>query len=434
MAHSCLRRSWLLAELGAVLDYNCRAWTGGLLEPAGGLARTSSCCGRSPAAGAASWKERYGGASAWPRASRAVARQSKSSAGTTHGYPEPPAAAPRRRPMLHVAGGIERLQRPRRAAARRNPRYGSSSYRLTGREMARSPLRAGTGRERVGDRRPSCANGIAPRLGRRGRTGRRPAATLTVLQGGPRTWQLPSRGRSLYERLTHGGLRDRRAALWHNGSALGVPRRPSARLARAPRRPGRSSSRGRGQPARAGPGARIARSLGRTIAAVPGRVTFAGLPAAVHVLLQEGSAPDPRGRVTCSSCSSTSSGRRRCRRCRAGPRSAGLEPRLQRMPREGRWPAWTHPGQADRRARRSRRAAAGRSASWRLLGPAGARRRRSLCSRVRRSPAGEGPRAARCRLSARPPPTRSRSMLPSGSARSFQIIDELTSEARARDE
>lgn len=265
----CRRRSWLLGELSAILDLNCRADgrlfdllaldDGELIKALGGRRRAelqrnyaSFRAGRLPDACEAAELCMHDGR--YPRELSATGLC----------------------PMLHVEGGLERLH-----------------------ELTRLPVVAILGTTRASDYGRATASDLAHGLSASGVTVAGPlsggiAATALAgaLEGGGGTLAISGSGldvapavrrRALRSQLTHGGCAASALACGVDGLRWGVAsaERTLAALAtitlvvEAHERPRELAA------------ARIARSLGRTVAAVPGRVTSAAARGC-HELLRDG--------------------------------------------------------------------------------------------------------------------------------------------------
>lgn len=265
----CRRRSWLLGELSPILDLNCRA--GGrlfellelddaeLVQALGGRRR-------------AELQRGYAGF----RADRLPCEREVAELCTHDGrYPRELSAAGFC-PMLNVEGGLDRLH-----------------------ELTRRPVVAVLGTTRASDYGRAAASDLARGLAVSGVTvagplsGGVPAAALAgALEGGGGTLAICANGlnvapvarrRAMRSQLLHGGCAVSALACGVDGRRWGVAsaERLLAALAvvtlvvEAHERPRELAA------------ARIAQSLGRTVAAVPGRVTS---PAAsgCHALLRDG--------------------------------------------------------------------------------------------------------------------------------------------------
>jgi DNA processing protein len=265
----CRRRSWLLGELSAILDLNCRA-DGRLFEllalddrelmqALGGRRR-------------AELQQSY---------ARFRADRLPHACGVAElcmhdeRYPHELSAAGAC-PMLHVAGGLERLH-----------------------ELARRPVVAIVGTTRASDYGRATASDIARGLAASGGTvagllsgGIAAAALAGALEGGGGTLAAcgsgldvapATRRRALRSQLMHGGCAVSALECGVDGRRWGVAsaERTLAALAtvtlvvEAHERPRELAV------------ARIARSLDKTVAAVPGRVTSAAA-SGCHVLLRDG--------------------------------------------------------------------------------------------------------------------------------------------------
>jgi DNA processing protein len=265
----CRRRSWLLAELSPILDLNCRAdgrlfellalGDGELVQALGGRRR-------------AELQRRYASfRTSPPPYSREVAELCMHD----ERYPRELSAVGIC-PMLHVAGGLERLH-----------------------ELTRQPIVALVGTHRTSDYGRAVASDLARGLAASGVTvagllsgGVASAALAGALEGSGGTLTVAGSGldvapavrlRALRSQLTHGGCAVSALAAGVDGRRWGVASAERTLVAlaavtlvvEAHERPRELAAAG------------IARSLGRTVAAVPGRVTS---PAAsgCHALLRDG--------------------------------------------------------------------------------------------------------------------------------------------------
>jgi DNA processing protein len=265
----CLRRSWLLAELSPILDLNCRAdgrlyellalGDGELIQALGGRRRaelrrryTSFCEGRLPVAHGAVELCVHDGRYPRELASSGIC------------------------PMLHVVGGLERL------------------HGLTGR-----PVVAIVGTRRASDYGRAVAGDLARGLSASGvtvaalqRDGVALAALAGAVEGGGGTLSVAGNSldiataaerRSVREQLRHGGCALSELQCGVSGRRWGVvsAERVLAALAtvtlvvEAYDNPRELAA------------ARVARSLDRMLAAVPGRVTSQA-SSGCHALLREG--------------------------------------------------------------------------------------------------------------------------------------------------
>ncbi len=280
----CLRRSWLLAELGAVLDCNCRA-DGRLLEllelddsalmaALGGRRRATleqhHAGFRSSPASSSSGRRRVRHAQWDPADVATVCRHDAR-------YPRRALAA-RGLGALHVLGGCERLRtltgEPVVAFVGRASAsdYGVAVAASLARGLAAAGVIVASGL--TGGIGPAALDG-ALELG---------APTLGVIAGGLDTGA-PARRRVLRERLTRAGCAvaelpcgsPRRRSTVLAGERLLAALADVALVVESEQSPNALA------------GARAASSLGRTVAAVPGRI---GSPGArgPHALLREGGA------------------------------------------------------------------------------------------------------------------------------------------------
>ncbi|HEV2973763.1 MAG TPA: DNA-processing protein DprA [Solirubrobacteraceae bacterium] len=284
----CLRRSWLLAELGAVLDCNCRADARllellelddrALIAALGGRRRAAleqrHATYRRPPAGPSG-----SGSTRAPLGAADVASVCR------HDTRYPPGAlAARGLGALHVLGGLERLQ-----ALAAEPvvafvgRASASDYGVAvAASLARGLAAAGV----------VVASGLAGGIGPAALAGALElgAPTLGVIAGGLDTGA-PARQRVLRERLTRAGCAlaelpcgsPRRRSAVLGGERLLAALADVALVVESEQSPNALA------------GARVARSLGRAVAAVPGRVGSRGARGP-HALLRE----DAR-LVTCAS-------------------------------------------------------------------------------------------------------------------------------------
>jgi DNA processing protein len=309
----CLRRSWLLAELGAVLDCNCRA-DGRLLD----LLALDDCelikalGGRRRAelsAAHASFRRDH------------IARAEGVSEICRHDARYPPRlCATGAAAMLHVAGGVAPVDRLHTLCAR--------------------PIVAFVGRGASSDYGTTIAAGLARNLAASGVTvageltgAIGPAALAAALEletgaigvvGGGLLVGAPARRRSLQRRLARVGCAVSElpcAARRRRWSALGCDRVLASLATVALVVEADDSASGLS-------GARIAGAFGRALAAVPGRVTSRG-SRGPNTLLRDGARL-----VTCAAdvldliCEAD--GREPAERDSA-PSHAGLEPRLLRV-------------------------------------------------------------------------------------------------------
>jgi DNA processing protein len=265
----CRRRSWLLGELSAILDLNCRA-DGRLFEllalDDGELVR---------ALGGRRRAELQQGYSSF-RANRLPhAREVAELCMHDGRYPRELSAAGAY-PVLHVEGGLERLH-----------------------ELTRRPVVAIIGTSRASDYGRATASDLARGLAASGVTVAGPlsggvasAALAGALAGGGGTIAVSGSGldvasaarqRALHSQLTHGGCAVSALECGVDGRRWGVASAERMLVAlasvtlivEAHERPRELAA------------ARIARSLGKTVAAIPGRITS---PAArgCHELLRDG--------------------------------------------------------------------------------------------------------------------------------------------------
>jgi DNA processing protein len=303
----CLRRSWLLAELSAVLDYSCRA-DGRLIEllalgdeqlmlAIGGRRRAE--LKRRHADFATDELRRVAGIAAFCRHDRRYPRALRRS------------DAP---PLLHVAGGVERLGRL--AAGPVVAILGSGRATDYGLEMASSLARglAASGVSVASELRDGIA--LASQQGALQVDG----ATVTVMPGGV-DLAASGRRRSLCERLRRSGCAVSELPCGAPARRWGAAAAQRTLVAMAAVTVVVEAEDSPRELAAAG----IARALGRPVAAVPGRVT-SPLSGGTHELLLQGAhlirgAADVLdllygARVTCAP------------EAEASP-SAGLTPRLK---------------------------------------------------------------------------------------------------------
>lgn len=277
---ACLRRGWLLAELGAVLDCNCRA-DGRLLEllalddeeliaALGGRRRATLQHGH------AAWRPM---ASERTRA-EAIATVCRHDARWPRGAGVGTDVA-----ALHVLGGVERLQaltaRPVVAfvgAGARASDYGRALAASLARGLAAAGVTVASGL--LGGIGPAALDGALEL----------DAPAVAVLAGGLDTG-VPVRRRALHGRLTRRGCTISelpRGAVRRRWSAV-ASERLLATLADV------ALVVESEQGANALAGARVATQLGRPVAAVPGRITSRA-SCGPHALLREGA-----HLVTCAS-------------------------------------------------------------------------------------------------------------------------------------
>jgi len=302
----CLRRSWLLSELGAALDYRCRdrerflslleLSDEDLVQAVGGRRRDELTRAR----------ERFEPGNL-PRARgvEAVCR---------HDPSYPPALKDPGAPwMLNVAGGVQRLRLLTTAPT--VAIVGSSRATDYGMEMAKSLARglAASGVTVISGLSDGIAVGaLAGALEVDGRT-------ITVLPGGL-DLACPVRRRSLYQRASQAGCgvaelpfgcRPRR---WTQAGAERILARLAELTVVVEAR----------EDSRELAGARTAQALGRTVAAVPGRVTSRA-SSGTHALLM-GGAQLVRGPADALELLCVAGGQ-----TRGGPADGrpGLEPRLR---------------------------------------------------------------------------------------------------------
>jgi DNA processing protein len=266
---ACLRRSWLLAVLGPLLDYRCRG-QGRLIEllalgdeellrALGGNRRTEL-------------RARYAQFNPeqvlLSEGVEAVCRHDRRYPRALHGD-----AAPR---MLYVAGGVERLGELTAGpvvaivGSRRATDYGMEMAKSLARGLAASGV--------------TVASGLADGIAVAAQAGALEAggATTAVMSGGLDV-ACPARRRSLYERLRQGGcaLAEVPCGWPSRRSGTAASERIIAGLA------GLTVVVEADETPRELAGARMARALGRTVAAVPGRVT-SPVSCGTHVLLLDG--------------------------------------------------------------------------------------------------------------------------------------------------
>jgi len=265
----CRRRSWLLGELSPILDLNCRA-DGRLFEL---LALDD--CELVKALGGRRRAELQRGYADFRADRLPRVREVAELCAHDGRYPRE-LSATGVCSMLHVEGGLDRLH-----------------------ELARRPVVAIVGTTRASDYGRATASDLARGLAASGVTVAGPlsggvaaAALAGALEGGGGTLAICANGldvapavrrRALHSQLTHGGCVASALECGVDGRRWGVAsaERMLAALAvvtlvvEAYERPRELAA------------ARIARSLGRTVAAVPGRVTS---PAACgcHALLRDG--------------------------------------------------------------------------------------------------------------------------------------------------
>jgi len=266
---SCLRRSWLLAELNAALEYLCR--DRGRLGELLGL-------GDEELLRALAGRRRAELESSYARFERADLHQMPGAQEVCRHHRSYPSAlrdpgGPR---MLNVAGGVERLRGL--AAAPTVAIIGSARATDYGVEMARSIAR-GLAASGV-----TVASGLSDGIAVAAHAGALEvgAGSLAVMPGGLDV-ACPARRRSLYRRVTRAGSAVAELPCGARTRRFGevAGERTLARLAgltvvvEAHDSPGELA------------GARLADALGRTVAAVPGRVTSRA-SSGTHVLLMEG--------------------------------------------------------------------------------------------------------------------------------------------------
>jgi DNA processing protein len=269
----CLRRSWLLSEMSGPLDY-CARDRGRLLEllalPDRELLK--AVAGRR----ISELQNRYECFQAG-----APARPPPHSPDTatichhSHGYPHwlSGPAAPH---MLEVAGGVERLAKL--TAAPVVAIVGSRAPSDYGMEMARSLARGLTASGVTVTSGLTDGIAVAVHAGALDANG----ASIAVLGGGLSV-SCPARRRSLYERITHAGCavselpRDCSGRRWGHlaGERIIVELAQLTVLVEAQDTPAELA------------GARMAQALGRTLAAIPGRVS-SPVARGPHALLMDG--------------------------------------------------------------------------------------------------------------------------------------------------
>jgi DNA processing protein len=271
----CVRRSWLLALLGPVLDYRSRDRESliellaledeDLLQAVGGRRRQEL-------------KARY----AHPAPGR-LALAGRFEALCRHDRRYPRALTDDRAPrMLHVAGGVERLAELTAApvvaivGSRRASDYGIEMAKSLGRGLAASGVTVTSG---VADGIAAAAQVGALEVG---------GSAVAVMPGGLDV-SCPARRRSLFERVRRRGCivaeqpGDCPPRRWGQVASERIPAGLAGLMVvvEADESPAELAS------------ARIARGLERTVAAVPGRVT-SELSRGTHALLIDG-APLVRG-------------------------------------------------------------------------------------------------------------------------------------------
>jgi DNA processing protein len=265
---ACLRRGWLLAELGSVLDY-CARDRGRLLEllalPDGEL--LAAVAGRR----ASELRAAY----ARFDANELRATRSQSSCRHRRGYPRS-LTGPAAPSMLTVRGGVERFERLMRAPV--VAIVGSRTPSDYGRTMARSLARGLTASGVTATASLSDGIAAAAHEGVLEASG----AGVAVLAGGLRV-ACPARLRPLYERIVLSGCAVSELPLDCSGRRWGqrayerivVELALLSVIVEAERTPRDLAQ------------VEIARGLGRPVAAVPGRVT-SPLSRGPHALLMDG--------------------------------------------------------------------------------------------------------------------------------------------------